>query len=171
MPTKSNLREYQEALSRKLQRARGGIANTKLAIMIGEEHWLINLADAAEVLPVPALTRVPATRSWFRGLAKVRGNLYGVVDFSGFLGGPQTPLLSASRLVLANEKFGVNTSLLVGQTLGLRNEEQLFSNEANGARPPWVFREWRSGVDDRWRELNFGELVKHPEFLRVGLNS
>lgn len=169
MSGKLSLRDYQEALSRKLQEARGTRADTKLAMAVGEERWLLNLTDAAEVLPVPELTCVPGTRSWFRGLAKVRGNLYGVVDLCAFLGGPLTPLFSASRIVLANEKFGINTSLLIGQTLGLKKIEQLTRCDANGPPSPWVLADYRSGAGELWKELDFGELLRSAQFLQVGL--
>ena len=35
---------------------------------------------------MPPIANVPLTQPWFRGLANIRGNLYSVIDFAGFLG-------------------------------------------------------------------------------------
>ena len=50
--------------------------------------WILALADAVEVLPVPKLTRAPLSKSSYAGLANVRGNLYSVVDFAASFAAP-----------------------------------------------------------------------------------
>ena len=60
-----------------------------LGLVSGGQNWLVRLGDAGEVLTVPTLVHVPLTQSWFVGLANIRGNLFSVVDFSGF-GGART---------------------------------------------------------------------------------
>ena len=35
---------------------------------------------------MPAIATVPLTQPWFLGVANIRGNLYSVVDFAGFVG-------------------------------------------------------------------------------------
>ncbi len=62
-------------------------AASKLGLQVGDDRWLVDLADAGEVIPVPPITAVPLTRPWFAGVANIRGNLYSVVDFAAFLGG------------------------------------------------------------------------------------
>ncbi|TMH41020.1 MAG: chemotaxis protein CheW [Betaproteobacteria bacterium] len=82
-----SLREYQLALSERLQSAEAGAGlPSKLGVQVGGEGWLVELADAAEVIPVPPISAVPLARGWFKGVANVRGNLYSVSDFSAFLG-------------------------------------------------------------------------------------
>ena len=61
-------------------------AGRRLAFKAGGMSWLVALPDAGEVLPVPTLTSVPLTRSWVRGMANVRGNLYTVTDLAAFAG-------------------------------------------------------------------------------------
>ncbi|MEZ5739623.1 MAG: hypothetical protein R3E68_09330 [Burkholderiaceae bacterium] len=56
----------------------GGQAQSKLGIAIGERHWLVDLSEAGEILPIPDMVAaVPGTVRWFKGLANLRGSLYG----------------------------------------------------------------------------------------------
>ena len=105
MSQRINLRDYQLALMDSLQKASASdAASSKLSAAAGETNWVLPLAGAGEVLPVPELTPVPMTRSWFRGLANVRGNLFGIVDFASFLGSAPSPIRTSSRLLLIGEK-------------------------------------------------------------------
>jgi twitching motility protein PilI len=87
MTERASLREYQQNFHRRLQ---GESAETsqsaRLGVLAGGQHWLIRLDEAQEVLPIGPITRVPLTKSWFRGLVNVRGNLYSVIDFAEFSG-------------------------------------------------------------------------------------
>ena len=86
-----SLREYQLALSERLQSAGTGVrAASKLGLQVGQEGWLVDLREAGELIPLPAISPVPLARPWFKGVANVRGNLYSVTDFSAFLGGEPT---------------------------------------------------------------------------------
>ena len=82
---RSSLREFQERLARRLAEASGAERRGLLGFQCGGDNWVIELAEAGEILPPPPLSTVPLTRPWFRGLANVRGTLYGVVDFAAFL--------------------------------------------------------------------------------------
>ena len=55
-----------------------------LAFESGGERWLVDLADAGEVLPVPPLSDVPLTQPWFLGIANIRGTLFSVTDLAAF---------------------------------------------------------------------------------------
>lgn len=171
MARKISLREFQESVVAKLQSlAANEAANpSKLGIQVGSQFWLVNLSDISEVLPVPELTPVPLTQPWFCGLANFRGNLYGIVDFSHFLGGAVTPLGADSRLLLVHQKFSVNSGIIVSRMLGLRNPEQMQPAEADADPLPWVVAEYRDEAGQRWQELDMQALAEHARFLNVGL--
>src|SRR4029078_11628825 len=80
---------------------------------------------AAEVVAVPPIASVPLTQPWFLGLANIRGNLYSVVDFAGFIGrGAETPHGAGgqSRLILFGPRAGdLKAGIVVQGVLGLRN--------------------------------------------------
>src|SRR5438876_812310 len=113
MAAKASLRDYQRELSARLQSAELGSTASKLALQVGDEGWLVDLADAGEVIPVTPISAVPLTRAWFKGVTNIRGNLYSVVDFSAFLGGPRVTVREQARLLLVGERFRVGSALLV----------------------------------------------------------
>jgi twitching motility protein PilI len=165
---RTSLRDYQRELAARLQSASSGRAATKLGMQAGAESWLVDLADAGEVIPVPPIAPVPLTRPWFRGVANIRGKLYSVVDFPAFLGGAAVALGEQARLLLLSERFRMGSALLVDRSLGLRNPEQLQPREKGAASPPWVRAEYGDAQGVRWKDLDVLELVRHPEFLAVG---
>jgi twitching motility protein PilI len=162
-----SLREYQLALSERLQSVGTGSAlASKLGLQVGRENWLIDLADAAEVIPIPALFPVPLARGWFAGVASVRGNLYSVTDLSGFLGGGPLKLSPEARLVVLSERFRCGAALLVARSLGLRAAETLKAHESAG-RLRWVRAHYSDMEDRPWKELDVQALVNDEAFLEV----
>ena len=169
MSKTGSLREFQQQLTQRLSEASGAAsASTRLGVQAGSRQWLLKLDDAGEVLSVPEMTSVPLTHSWFIGLANIRGNLAGVVDFSAFMGEAPAPRTPESRLVLIAERFGAYSSLLVSRVAGLRNLEQ-FQQGAGGSERPWVGAQYRDPDGGIWHELNIDALVAHDDFLRVGV--
>jgi twitching motility protein PilI len=166
--TRISLRDYQRDLAARLQSAGAGRAASKLGLEVAGERWLVDLTDAAEVIPVPGITPVPLTRPWFRGVASIRGNLFSVVDLGAFLGGGAATPGEQARLLLLSERFRLGSALLVDRSLGLRNPEQL--QERNGAQrhAPWIKAEHDDAQGQHWRELDVAQLVHDPEFLSVG---
>ena len=123
MAERVSLRDYQRELAERLKVAGTAGTSSKLAVQAGAERWLVDMAEASEVIPVPPIAPVAQTRPWFKGLANVRGNLYSVVDFPAFLGGKGVALGEQSRLLLIAPRYRVGAALLVDASLGLRNPE------------------------------------------------
>jgi twitching motility protein PilI len=168
MAEKLSLRDYQRDLAQRLRAAEGSRASSLLALQIGQEGWLVDLADAGEVIPVPRITPVPLTRPWFRGMANIRGNLYSVVDFGAFLGAPAVAQGEQARLLLLGERFRVSSALLVDRSLGLRNPAQLKPKARDAAAAPWLKGEAVDEEGRTWKELDVPQLVQQQEFLTVG---
>ena len=81
---KIDLRRFQQELATRLAaKTAAQVESSRLGLDCGGEQWLVRLADAGEVIAVPGVTPVPHTRRWYLGVANVRGNLYGVIDFAG----------------------------------------------------------------------------------------
>jgi twitching motility protein PilI len=167
MAARTSLRDYQRELAGRLQSAASGNAASKLGVQVGAESWLVDLADAGEVLPVPPITPVPLTRPWFRGVANIRGKLYSVVDFPAFLGGAAVVAGEQSRLLLLGERFRMGCALLVDRSLGLRGAEQLQARQASGTGAPWLKAEYGDKEGKQWKELDLAKLVQDPAFLEV----
>lgn len=167
MSKKFNLREFQTRLSQQLQAAANrDTSGSRLGFRVGDANWLVSLADTEEVLPVPPIVKVPGGRRWFRGLANIRGNLYAVSDFADFMGLGATPEHAECRLLIPHRDFGVNAALLVRGTLGLRNIARYRMTEAE-ARHPWVARCYEDDDGADWFDMDFGQLLGSPAFLKV----
>src|SRR5262245_3539758 len=153
MAARISLRDYQRELAERLQTAATRRATSKLGLRVGDDAWLVDLADAGEVLPVPAITPVPLTRPWFKGVTNIRGKLYNVVDFPAFLGGEAVTIGEHARLVLVGERYRTSCALLINGSLGLRNPAELERSATNGAKPSWIKAEYRDKDGKTWQEL------------------
>lgn len=173
MAAATSLREYQLALSERLQSAAAGIqVASKLGVRVRGEDWLVDLSEAGEVIPVPALSPVPLSRPWFRGVANVRGNLYSVTDFGMLLGAEPAALTEHARLLLFAERFRVGAALLVERALGLRKADDLKpaaerSSFSNVSR--WVRAQYSDAEGRLWKELDIAALIQDEAFLEVSL--
>ena len=167
MAERVSLRDYQRSLVERLRNAGGGHAASKLGMQVGGESWLVDLGDAGEVIPVPAISSVPLTKPWFKGVTSIRGMLYSVVDFPAFLGGATVTVTEHARLLLIGERFRLGSALLVDRSLGLRNPEQLKPREAGAQAAPWLKGEYDDPDGRQWKELDMVQLVRHPDFLGV----
>jgi len=159
---KTSLRQFQQDLAQRLQSAKAQpAAATRLGVQCGTGYWLIDLADAGEIVPVPDILPVPMTKPWFVGVTNIRGSLYSVA----------APRSQDNRLVLAGARFGINAAIMVTRILGLRNPRDFTpTGEAVPAGDaPWMGTHWRDGESRLWHELKLQQLVEHQDFLQVGL--
>lgn len=172
MARKISLREFQESVVAKLQSLVNSAqtqSSLRLGVLAGAQHWLVNLAEVSEVVPLPALCPVPLAHPWFAGVANVRGNLYGIVDFSAFSGDTPYAAGTETRLLLAHPRFAVNTGLVVSRLLGLRNPEQMQPRKPEENVRPWVAAEYMDEEGRSWKELDVATLLKDQGFLQAGL--
>jgi twitching motility protein PilI len=170
-PARIDLRTFQQELASRLAaKTAAQVESSRLGLAANGMHWLLRLADAGEVITVPPLVTVPMTKPWFLGVANIRGNLFGVVDFAGFLSGAPEPASSATRLVLFGSRAGdLNAALLVQRVLGLRNLAELAPAAAAPDAPSWYLQRWMDGDGTPWQEIDLARLARCPEFLQVGI--
>ena len=165
----ASLRDYQLALSERLQSAAAGTrVPTKLGLRAGGEAYLVDLKEAGEVIPVPPISPVPLARAWFKGVANVRGNLYSVSDLGALLGLPPTAMTDQVRLLLVAERFRAGAALLIEGSLGLRNAEEL-KHQADVPAERWVRAHYDDGDGKRWKELDVSALIQDQAFLEVSV--
>ena len=170
MARKISLRDFQQGLVSRIQNAtQHVVTRARLGVQIGPENWLLDLTDASEVVPVPRLTPAPLTKSWFYGVANVRGNLYSVVDFSAYQGLEATPQNVESRLLLLNTRYLGNAALLVSRMLGLRNVDDFGDKEPEPAPRSWISAQYRDKNGALWNQLDLASLVVQEEFLEIGI--
>lgn len=141
-----------------------------LALVIGEDRYLVDLAEAGEIVPMPpAILPVPLTHEWFMGVVNVRGTLFTVVDFSRFMGGRSTPLTKESRLVTISPSLQFNTTLVVSRMAGLRSIATMTPvNDSLADDKPWMGQQFKDAEGQTWRHLSLSKLVSSSAFLMVG---
>lgn len=167
---KLNLHAYQQDILARLKDSAEN-ANTKavsrLGVTINGYNWLIALDDVSEVLPLPEITRVPQTQSWFMGMANVRGNLYALTDLASYLGYPATRISGDSRILLAHPKFDTNAGLLVERLVGLRSLEDMDKQDDIGEQAPWYVNQYKDANNETWHEMDVGKLLNQHEFMQI----
>lgn len=166
MADKISLRDYQHDLVQRLRSTESGRIASRLGVQAGSERWLVDLADADEVVPVPEVSAVPLTRPWFKGVTSIRGNLYSVVDFPAFLGGTAVAVGEQARLLLIGARFRMGSALLVDRSLGLLSPERL-QLRSGAKQAPWLKAEYDDVDGNLWKELDMAQLVGHPDFVVV----
>ena len=165
---RSSLREFQERLARRLAEAKTAERRGLLGFVCGSENWLIPLPEAGEILPPPPLSSVPLTRPWYRGLANVRGTLYGVIDFAQFNGQAPTVPAGRARLLLVSARHGIHCALLVSTSTGLRSHDD-FERDPETDDRPWVAARMRDLQGRPWLLIDTARLLAQPSFLDAGL--
>ena len=165
---KLSLRDYQRELAARIAGQSGSQPISRLAVAAGETHWLVDLADAEEVLPVPPVTHVPLAKTWFKGIANIRGTLHTVIDFAAFLGQPLTAIGEQSRLLLLGGTAKLNCGLLVDRVLGLYRADQL---TVTPAQPEfrWADRGFTDTGGRGLHHLHLAALADDIEFQTISI--
>ena len=169
MARRTGLREFQISVAERLRVAATRAAlSSKLGFQVGAENWFVALNQVSEVIPVPPMVAVPLTDKWFRGVANVRGNLYGIIDFAAFQRGEATGSAMERRVILVSDRLIGGAGLLVTRMLGLRNPDQFTPAPRPSNAPPWMGSVHADAGGTRWLELDLPALVREQRFLEVG---
>ena len=74
----------------------------RYGLTIGGQRFLLDLADHVHVVDVPPAYRLPNTRSWFLGVANLRGSLVPLFDLASCFELPEAPADRRMMLVLGD---------------------------------------------------------------------
>lgn len=163
MSKRLNLREFQQNLIDQLQAENLSDARVStLGVQIAGRNRLVDMVDVGEVLPMPVLTVVPHTKPWFRGMANVRGNLYGVVDVAAYQGIGEASGDINNRIMLVASRYAFNVALLVDNVLGLRDARNWKQSELDGQI------EYQDEQGAYWQKLDIPAILAQAEFLQIG---
>jgi twitching motility protein PilI len=165
------LRDFSSQLAERLKAAPSRVDEpTRLAVRIGADAFLIDMALAAEIVPVGGITPVPWTRPWYRGLTNVRGRLVGVIDLLEFAGRGRMPTDTAQQLLVFNEALKINAAVLVTRAFGIRNLKDLEPLPAAvDPAVPWESGRFRDLDGALFTELDLRQLVAAEAFATIGL--
>ena len=163
-----SLRDYQQGVMQRLQSATTvAQIDARLGLQIGNDNWLVDLADVSEVMPVPVIASVP--HSWFKGVANIRGNLVSVVDLPAFFGQHHVGFTLLARLVLLQPRHLPHASVLVNKMMGLKHLADLEALPLEATEPAWVSGKYKDTAGQMWRVLDVVKLVNEPAFLQTGI--
>jgi twitching motility protein PilI len=176
MANRKALKELQERLARRLTAARSEITTASwLAVEAAGQRYLMPLVQSGEIFPWASVQQVPYTKSWYLGVASLRGGLHGVIDLARLLERSEAPVAladervsSESRLVSLHSALGINAVLLIDRLLGLRNSTMFTAIVENPADAPVCFAHRLVDVQGQiWQELNLQALAAEPEFMAI----
>ena len=71
-----------------------------LGFRLGGEECGIGILRVREILEYPAVTRVPATPPWVRGVINLRGGVVPVIDLAAKFGLPESPVTRRTCVVI-----------------------------------------------------------------------
>ncbi len=96
----------QAELQRTAARRDEGAGQLYLTCVLAGARYLVPASAVREVEEVGAITPMPATPSWLRGVMNLRGTIVGVVDLAHFLGLAADQSLATEALVCAPRGAG-----------------------------------------------------------------
>jgi twitching motility protein PilI len=172
METKRDLKDFQAQLAERLQGAQQQTeVSSKLGFLAGGRYWLTDLDQVNEVVTAAKITPVPWAKSWFLGVASVRGVIYGCTDMAAFLDLAVPSEKTETRLLLAHPRFNVNAGLVIERAVGLRSIKSMSRSPRASADPPWVLAHWEDGEGTAWTEVSIQQLVLSPDFQQAGIET
>lgn len=140
-----------------------------LAFGVGRVRLAAELTAFTDIVDCGAVTPVPRTRAWIRGLTNVRGSLYSVVDFSQFLGFPRINMDTEGKLLVVNDPE-LGCALLANMVFGLRHfnhdAEYRDAGVMDRSVQPFVRHAYLQD-DELWGVLDVDKLKRSDSFRNV----
>ena len=166
-------RRVQQRASSLPQHAETGSRWSGIAFRLGEDLMLAPMEQVVEILDPPQCTRVPGTRSWFMGIANVRGSLLPITDLHGFAHSGRASNARNSRL-LVYSKDGMRAGIRVDDVLGLRQfplaDSGSEKTRVHESLQPYIERTFRQG-EQVWPVFSLAMFAESRAFLQIGKTS
>lgn len=176
MDKRQKLRDMQTRLAEKLQAVRSGAVTSSaswLAVHSGGAKYLFPLGQAGEIFAWTPIQKVAHTQDWYLGVANIRGTLFGVADFTGFVQRTKATLSNElarteARFVTLNSSSDVNCALYVDRLEGLRSTDSFTeSNEPPIGSPEFFGHTYIDVNGIHWQEINLQMLAQQNSFLNI----
>lgn len=142
---------------------------TGVGFRVDNIRLVTSLDHISEVLPYPAITPVPRTKPWVRGVTNMRGEVVPVIDAAHYFGKEPTFINDQVRvMVVKNEEFRVG--LLVSEVYGLRHfDEELERQNLTGVDDPVMAHAHSAFLKDNvlWGVFDMYTLIQSDAFQRI----
>lgn len=167
MSKQSQLREYQTNILARLENAKKAGAEApagNLGVIIGSKNVLVNLQEISETLPLTDIQRVPIVKSWFLGVANVRGVLYAINDLANLLENTITSISSSTRLLLISDVVTSNVAFVVDKMIGLRNLNDMKPYQQEEESACLKAQTYLDDENRIWHMLDCDKFVRSKDF-------
>jgi len=139
-----------------------------IGFRIAQYRFVVSTDLVREIMKYPAVSQVPGSKEWVRGIANIRGNLLPIFDLHGFLEAILTSVKRETR-VLSIAQGKLNAGLIVDEIYGMKYFDQsLFDSQIEHNV---IWNNFFSGgyqLDgENWVVFNMQELIKNRDFLNV----
>lgn len=170
-PKSGRLRDFSTQLAQRLRAAPSRTSEpARLAVRLADIGYLLDLNTTGEIVALPEIAPVPWTKSWFRGLANVRGRLVGVIDLMQLSGRPAMTPEQSLQLVVLGDALKVNSAIIVTRAFGLRNLKDLQPlGDVSDPPRPWERERFRESDGTTLIELDLRRLVASEQFSAIGI--
>ena len=153
------------------RKAEASNAWSGITFRLGGHTLLAPMDQVVEILDVPALSAVPLTQPWVRGIANIRGNLLPVIDLNGYLGNAMTRVTDKSRVLVINYE-GIYSGLVVDEVMGLKHflEEEYMEDwaDVDALLQPYIGGGYRRD-EQVWGVFSLFTLADSQQFLQAAV--
>lgn len=171
--TTLDLVQFQQRLNSDLEDAnQKGELSSLIGFRANGRNWLMELGDLREIDGVPPgerVQKVSITKPWVLGIANFKGYIYTLVDFQMFLGGDQAALGLNARALLLNQKFIIQSALVVPEVSGLVIKGELTQVQPEGGKfsSQWSVAAYQGKDGTVWEMLDLLALSESPEMMNI----
>lgn len=136
---------------------------------LNDIEMAIAIEDVIEIVDYALPCKLPMTKSWFHGIANIRGTLAAITDFREMLFDQPSALGNATRILLLRTG-GTMIGLLVDEVTGIRTSANGISREivslTRQELEPFVIGSIKHDTSFL-PVLSYAKLVENPKFLSV----
>ncbi|EUJ10080.1 chemotaxis signal transduction protein [Methylophilaceae bacterium 11] len=170
MAAKNTLKNYQANILERLEEAKKAGSATPagyLGVVIAGKNVLVNMQEISETLPMMEIYPVPLVKSWFLGVANVRGVLYAINDIGQLMNGVATLISSSARVLLMSDEVTSHVAFLVEKLVGLRKLEGMQKVTDTLEHAFCMQHDVYEDQDgNQWMVLDCAKLVQSKEFIQ-----
>jgi len=136
------------------------------------QHFVAPMSHVAELMEVPAATKLPGVQPWVLGLSNVRGRLLPLFDLCHFFGGATTEAKKFRR-VLVLETDTLYSGIVVDRAHGMQH----FTSDAYGecqeavpdALQPFIEGAYTDAEGYAWPVFSMARLAADSRFNNAAL--
>ncbi len=140
-----------------------------IGFRLNDMNMVAPLAEIAEIIGLPQLSRVPGAAKWIVGVTSLRGRLVPVVDTQAFIGMDPTPVLGHSRIFVVGYQ-DMLVGFLVNGVSGLahyRDEDlKMEMPVTDKAIAPYLRGAFLRN-NRHWGIISLRTLMQNPRFYQV----